>query len=303
MKHFLVMLLFMVLTAVPFTASAQKAATIDELVAAGDSSQCEGCHSDIHENWSKSWHSKSITDPRTIRSFRTFLLSGVDKLPGVKRTMLKDMCLMCHAPIAFTNASDELAEKIAGLIVTAVDDKDASKKEAAIKELSKVNINCLTCHGNKTPGGLVNGNPPLPPEANTIYGPGKAANPPHKDAIGFNTIKSEYMTKAEFCAPCHHGCPPGMSSKECPTQWTVYEEHYLAHGGKQTCQDCHMQGKDGASHRFPGIYEKDFAQTAVDLTLSVTPTRNFDHLNNKSTPAVVMNVQLKNNGPHDLPHG
>lgn len=299
MRFLCVFILIVSAALVPQMAFSEKAKTIDELVSPIDSQQCEGCHTDFHENWSKSWHSKSITDPRTIRSFRTFILSGVDKLPGVKRTMLRDMCLMCHAPIAASNASDELAEQIAGLIVTAVDDKDASKKEAAIKELSKVNINCLTCHGNKTPGGLGAGQL----EANTIYGPGKAANPPHKDAIGFNTIKSPYMTKAEFCAPCHHGCPPGLSSKECPTQWTAYQEQYLAHGGKKTCQECHMTGEGGASHRFPGLYEKDFAKTAIDLKLSATPTRNFDHLNNTSSPAVVMNVQLKNNGPHDLPHG
>lgn len=298
MKHLVVMLLFMVLMAVPLTASAQKANTIDELVSAEDSSQCVGCHSDYHENWAKSWHAKAVTDPRSIRTFRTFILSGIDKLPEVKRTMLRDMCLMCHAPAAM-NASDELAEQIAGLVVTAVDDKDASKKDAAIKELSKLDINCLTCHGNQAPGGL----PPGKFEPNTIYGPGNAKNTPHKDAIGFNTVKSGYMKKSEFCMPCHHGCPPELSSKECPTQWTAYQEKYLAHGGKQTCQECHMQGKGGESHRFPGIYEKDFAATVIDLNLSVTPTRSFDHLKNTSVPAVVMNVQLKNNGPHDLPHG
>lgn len=299
MRFLFVFILIVSAALLPQLAFAEKANTIDELIAPIDSQQCEGCHSDFHENWSKSWHSKSITDPRTIRSFRTFILSGVDKLPGVKRTMLRDMCLMCHAPIAFSNASDELAEQIAGLVVTAVDDKDASKREAALKELSKVDINCLTCHGNKTPGGLGAGQL----EANTIYGPGKAANPPHKDAIGFNTIASPYMTKAEFCAPCHHGCPPGVSSKECPTQWTAYEEEYLAHGGKKTCQECHMAGEGGESHRFPGIYEKDFAKTAIDLKLSATPTRMFDHLNNTSSPAFVMNVQVKNEGPHGIPHG
>jgi len=297
------MLLFAVFIAAPLTASAQKANTIDEIVASTDSSQCIGCHTDIHENWSKSWHAKSITDPRSLRTFRTFILKGVDKNknPEVKRTMLRDMCLMCHAPAAL-NASDELAVQIAGLVVTAADEKDAAKKEAALKELSKLDINCITCHGVKTPGGLVEGHPPAPPEPNTIFGPGDAKNPPHKD-FGFNTVKSENMKKSEFCMACHHGCPPGLSSKECPTQWSVYQEHYIAHGGKQTCQDCHMKGKGGESHRFPGIYEKEFAATAIDLTLTATPTRHFDHLKDIMMPAVVMNVQLKNNSPHDLPHG
>ncbi|RJQ23031.1 MAG: hypothetical protein C4560_01515 [Nitrospiraceae bacterium] len=301
MRFLFVFILFICTALVPQMAFSEKANTIDELVASMDSSQCVGCHTEIHENWSKSWHAQSVTDPRSLRTFRTFILKGVDKNknPEVKRTMLRDMCLMCHAPAAFLNASDALAEQIAGLVVTAADEKDAAKKEAALKELSKLDINCITCHGNKAPGGLPMGTW----EPNTIYGPGDAKNPPHKDAIGFNTIKSETMKKSEFCMSCHHGCPPGMTSKDCPTQWTVYQEHYIAHGGTQTCQDCHMKGEGGASHRFPGIYEKEFAATAIDLTLTATPTRHFDHLKDIMMPAVVMNVKLKNNSPHDLPHG
>ncbi len=281
---------------IPLTAYSEQAKTIDELVTMYDSQKCTACHTDIHENWSKSWHAKSIIDPRTIRTFRTFLLSGADKLPGIKRSILRDMCLICHVPVA-TNASDELAEEIAGLIVTAVDDKDASKREAAEKQLAKLNINCLTCHGMDIagPGGKFT--------PNTIYGPGDAKEPPHKDVIGFNTVKSENMKKSEFCATCHHGCPPEMSSKECPTQWTVYQEHYLAHGGKKTCQECHMRGEGIESHRFPGVYEIEFAKSAIDLKLDVTPTRYFNHLKNEKWPAVVLNVQLKNIGAHDIPHG
>jgi|GEM_PF-641322 len=303
MRKFFVLLLLISVVLIPQYAPAKIATTIDELAASFDSSLCEGCHSEIHKNWAESWHAKSITDPRSLRTFRTFILKGIDnnKNAGVKRTMLRDMCLMCHAPVAL-NASDELAVKIAELVVTAADEKDEAKKSAALKELSKLNINCITCHGIKTPGGLVEGHPSAPPQPNTIFGPGDAKNPPHKD-FSFNTIKSDSMKKAEFCMPCHHGCPPGISSKECPTQWTVYQEHYIAHGEKKTCQECHMQGKGGTSHRFPGIYEKEFAATAIDLTLTATPTRHFDHLKDIMVPAVVMNVQLKNNSPHDLPHG
>jgi hypothetical protein len=296
MRSLLLLMFTFSLIIIPFTSHAKKAKTIDELVAMYDSQKCGKCHYDIHENWSKSWHSKSIIDPRTIRTFRTFLLSGVDKLPEVKRAILRDMCLICHVPVA-TAASDELAEEISGLIITAVDDKDASKRESAKKELSKLNINCLTCHGMDIagPGGKFT--------PDTIYGPGDAKNPPHKDVFGFNTVKSENMKKAEFCKACHHGCPPEMSSKECPTQWTVYQEHYLAQGGKKTCQDCHMRGEGVKTHRFPGVYETDFAKSALELKLDVTPTRYFYHLKNEKVPAVVLNVQLKNVGAHDVPHG
>lgn len=290
-----VFILFMII--LPLNAYPEQAKTIDELVAMYDSQKCADCHTDIHGNWSKSWHAQSITDPRTLRTFRTFIVSGADRLPDVKRSILRDMCLICHVPAAALSASDELAEKISGLIVTAVDDKDASKRESAKKELSKLNINCLTCHGMDVagPGGKF--------VANTIFGPGDAKEPPHKDAFGFNTVKSEDMKKSEFCASCHHGCPPEMSSKECPTQWTAYKEHYLAHGGKKTCQECHMKGEGVASHRFPGIYERDFVKTALKIELDATPTRYFYHLKNEMVPAVVLDVKLKNVGAHDIPHG
>lgn len=296
MRFLILCLLFVSLVIAPQAAFANTATTIDEAAAAYNSEKCKECHDDIHKEWSKSWHAKSVVDPRSLKTFRTFILSGADKLPGVKRSILRDMCLICHAPAA-TAASDELAEKISGLVVTAADDKDASKREAAIKELSKLEINCLTCHGGKAVG------PGSQVEPNKIYGPGDAKEPPHKDTIGYDTVKLPSMKTSEFCAPCHHGCPPGMSSKECPTQWTVYQEHYLAHGGKKTCQECHMAGEGGASHSFPGIYEKDFVKTAVDLSLDAQPTRHFYQLTNKVVPAVVMNVQVKNMGAHDIPHG
>lgn len=295
MRLSVVLLLMISLVVIPQAVFADKANTIDEVVAPYDSSKCAECHEDIHADWAQSWHSKSITDPRTLRSFRTYLLMGVDNLPEVKRTMLRDMCLMCHAPAAL-NASDQLAEEIAGMIVTAADDEDAAKREAANTELSKLNINCLTCHGIKDPGGLPAGTF----HPNTIFGPGDAENPPHKDEIGYDTVADPNMKKAEFCKACHHGCPPGMSSAECPTQWSVYEEHYLAHGGDKTCQDCHM--KDD-SHRFPGIYEKDFAKTAIDLSVDAVPTKYIYHLENRAVPGVVVDVHLKNIGPHDIPHG
>lgn len=277
------------------TSTANKPSTMDELVAPVDSSKCMECHDEIHEDWSKSWHAKAVIDPRTIRTFRTFILRGVDSLPEVKRTILKDMCLMCHAPAA-TAASDELAAQIADWVVTAVDDEDAAKREAATKELAKLNINCITCHGMKNPvaGKII---------PNTIFGPGDAEETPHKEEFGYDTVKSENMKDSTFCEPCHHGCPPGIPSSVCPTQWTSYMEHYVAHGGTKSCQDCHMRDEDWGSHRFPGIYETEFAKKGIELTLHATPTKYIYHLENKAVPAITMNVQAKNVSGHGIPHG
>jgi hypothetical protein len=295
------MRLFVTLLAIvlllPLTVSAEPAKTIDELVAPYDSSKCAECHEEAHENWAKSWHAKSVTDPRVLRAWRTFIIQGLDASPQAKRSDLKHICFSCHAPVTKkVEITDALTEQIADLIITAAEDKDAAKRDAATKELGKLNIGCLACHN-------IDGSPDGNPKPNTIYGPGDAEDPPHKEEFGFETVKAPFMKTAGFCKNCHHGCPPDMPSSICPTLWSSYEEEYLAHGGDKTCQECHMQGEDGANHRFPGIYEKDFTATGVDLKLSASATEYVDYFKNRVHPTVVMNVQLKNTSGHGIPHG
>ncbi len=270
--------------------------TIDELVAMYSIEKCADCHEDIHKEWKDSWHSKSITDPRVIRTWRTFIKSGLDKSPAAKRKDLKDVCLPCHAPQT-KDASDELIVKISDLIVTAVDDKDAAKREAANKELEKLNINCQICHNLK-------GSPDGKPKEKTIYGPGNASDTsPHKDEMGYDSVKSDFLKNPKFCADCHHGCPPDMPSSICPTIYTSYEEKYKAHGGNKTCQECHMISEGEISHKFPGIYEADFAKSGVNISLNVRPTEYVYHLENRIVPAVVVKVDVKNTSGHGIPHG
>lgn len=298
MRLFITLVLLIFVAAIPQLVSAEPAKTIDELVAPYDSSQCAECHEDAHENWEKSWHAQSVTDSRVLRAWRTFILSGLDGSEQAKRRDLKDICMPCHVPqVKQVPITDELAVEIGNLIVTAADDKDAAKKDAAIKELSKLNINCLGCHN-------ISGSPDHKPQPNTIYSPGTGEDAPHKDEFGYETVQSPFMKTSGFCKTCHHGCPPDMPSSICPTLWTSYEEQYLGHGGDKTCQQCHMQGEpNGSNHRFPGIYEKEFAATGVDLKVSASPTEFVDFMENVTHPAVVLNVQLKNTSGHGIPHG
>jgi hypothetical protein len=270
-------------------------ATIDELASMYDIEKCLVCHEDIHQEWSHSMHSKSIIDPRVIRTWRTFILSGLDTSPAAKRRDLKDVCLPCHAPQT-KDASDEMVDKIAGLIITAADDKDKKKTKEAIHELSRLNINCIICHSLK-------GSPDGKPGKKTIYGPNGSGELPHKEALGYDTVKSSFLPTPEFCAQCHHGCPPGMPSTICPTVYSSYREDYVAGGGTQRCQACHMKGEDRASHRFPGIYEIDFVKSGIDLSVKTLPTTYIFHLENRMVPAVVMNVRVQNTAGHLIPHG
>jgi hypothetical protein len=269
--------------------------TIDDLASKYAIEKCIECHDDVYEEWSQAWHAKSIIDPRVLRTWRTFILRGLDTLPTDKRHNLRDACLRCHAP-QIKDASDELTAKIADLVVISVDDENEEKREAAIGELSKININCLVCHNLK-------GSPDGKPREKTIYGPRGSGDTPHKEELGFETVKSDILTTPEFCAQCHHGCPPDMPSTICPTVYSSYKEDYLAGGGTKRCQDCHMMGEEGTSHRFPGVYEIDNVQKGIELSVKALPTTYVYHLKNKMLPAVYLNVEVKNIAGHVIPHG
>ncbi len=294
MRVFLVVIMLVSVALIPQSAFSATATTIDELAAMYNAESCAECHEDTHDEWKESWHSKSITDPRVLRTWRTFILRGLDKSDKAKRSDLR-MCLNCHIP-QIKDASDDLVVQISDLVVTSVDDNDKAKREAAEKELSKLNINCLICHNLK---GAPDGNP----QAKTIYGPRGSEDTPHNEEIGFETVKSDIIKTSEFCARCHNGCQ-GLPLSICSSVVTSYNSQYVAHGGKKTCQDCHMQqGEDTKSHKFPGIFDVDFAKTGVDIKITANPTRYIYHLENRIVPAVGLKVDLTNTAGHEWPHG
>lgn len=298
MRLFLVSLLFISVIFIPYAAFSKQATTIDELVAPYNVEGCADCHEVIYDEWKDSWHGKSIIDSRVLRTWRTFIKTGLDKSPKAKRRDLKDICLPCHVP-QIKDASDELAVQIADLIVTSMEDKDEAKREAAKKELSKLNINCLVCHGFKE---LPRGNH----EPGVLYGPRGEQDPEEAAHEEYKTIKSDLIKTSKFCAQCHHGCPEGMSSDICPTLYTSYKEKFLAHGGKETCQECHMKQPDPEepkSHKFPGIYDVDQVKDGIDLAINVRPTQYVYHLENRVVPAVVVKVDVTNKAGHGIPHG
>jgi hypothetical protein len=495
----LLLTLFLSILSVP--AFAGQISSIDELESTYSAEDCKECHRETHKGWKNSWHGRSILDPRVLRTWRTFILSGLDRSEEGSRKDLRDICLPCHAPQT-KDASDELVREIAAMIIAAVEeidtyeaedetvppetveaissavlenetvpsgtrktippaifedditiidimdtdkfelepaltvpedaipdspwirdevngskdrifgeleipepyfiedmeidevwkpaydtaakpvegrvlseseipvadeimiddeniviepledltvsfveegdipiepsenipvevkdltatlvveegevkieyapydpadnqkepvflDKGETIGEKSIKKLSKLNINCMICHSMKAlPGGN--------PRPRTIYSTGKSGNVEHKKALGAETRISGFMKTSEFCAQCHHGCPPGMPSSICPTIWTSYKEKYMARGGDKTCQECHMQGADKKNHSFPGIYETEFVKEGISFTLDASPTRYIYHLENRIVPAVLINVKVKNTAGHGIPGG
>jgi hypothetical protein len=215
--RFIVLIAAIIVSLFAITVSA---ATIDELVANYNISLCLECHADVAENLLMSNHVYSIINPRVILAIKNETKASKPAREAVKG------CLSCHAPIT-DNASDDLLDKIATLIVIA-DNKHTGLKESAIKELSKLSINCLVCH-------MMKGMPVDKIKPKVIYGPGWDEHEhSHKDEYGFDTLKSDYFMSSEFCLSCHSGPLPSHKN---------YKTHYT--DTKKTCHQCHMN-----NHKF-----------------------------------------------------
>lgn len=277
---------------IPGMTFANKASTIDELAQMYDITKCIDCHEDKYEDWKSSTMGNSVVDPRVLRGMRTFIRLALDKEKELGRGDLT-ICLNCHVP-QIKDATPELVLHIGDLVLTAVEDKDEAKREEAKKELSKLNLNCLGCHNLKALGFGAK------PEETVIYGPEDVESNTH-ESIGFRTRRSDLISTSEFCAQCHH-CPPDVPWEQCPTLYTTYIDHFVSKGRKESCQDCHMNGKERV-HKFYGPNNIDFLRSALSLSVNVRQTRYIDIYENKKMPAVVIKTVLKNNAGHVIPHG
>jgi hypothetical protein len=276
----------------PQNVFSKKADTIDELVAMYDITPCADCHEDKHDEWKTSTMGNSVIDPRVLRGWRTFIKLELDQEETLSRKDLT-ICLNCHVP-HIKDASEKLIVDIAGLVITAVEHTESSKREAAKKELSKLNLNCLGCHNLKARGFNKQ------PEPGVIYVPNDIDTDAHEEA-GYKTIKSEFMKTSDFCAQCHH-CPPEVPWESCPTLYTTYIEDFIGKGRKETCQECHMMGEE-KSHKFLGPENSDFLKSAVTLTLNARPTKYVDTYEGRMIPALAIKINLTNNSGHTIPHG
>lgn len=272
--------------------SAKKAETIDELAKMYSIDKCAACHQDKYNEWKTSSMGNSVIDPRVLRGWRTFIRLALDKEASLSRKDLR-ICLDCHVP-QIKDGTDGLVEHIAELVLTAVEHESPAERDAAVRELSKLNLNCLGCHNLRGTGFGSK------PAENTIYVPDHIDGSAHK-AAGYKTKQNDLFAKSDFCAQCHH-CPPSVPWEECPTLYTTYIEDFVKHGRTETCQDCHMPGKQ-RSHTFLGPNNADFLKSSVTLSVNAQSSRYIDTYENKKLHAVVIKVLLANNAGHTIPHG
>ncbi len=316
MRFLLTLFLLITVASIPLSTSASGTASgahgptvpgelisnIDDLAAKFDPQVCADCHELIYEDWQHSMHSKSFSDPRTLQTWRTFIKQGLDKEDHLTRMDIKSHCLWCHAP-HIKYATDELVAEIIDMIITAVDDPDKSKRDAAVNELSKLNLNCYGCHNMFA---LKDGYWGNKPEVGAIYGPRGEEDPEEPKHEDFKTYKSEYLTTPKFCARCHHGCPDSVPFWQCRTLYSSYVEDFVEKGGKERCQDCHMKPEDPEdpmSHRFFGVHEKDFFAEAMEIEIEAEPTQFVNNYKNELTPTLCLKVKVTSHSGHGLPNG
>jgi hypothetical protein len=247
---------------------------------------CSACHSRHYEDWSSSYHARSISNA----GFQALFLKYLDDLKKDETRQalgreagpgeLRD-CLFCHAPMV-QFATDRLVTQIADAI--------AGGRWEGIEDAQ---ISCVVCHaitpegdwtGSFSPTGTMHG-PIVDPAPATVSGHQSKFSPLHKES--------------RFCGICH--------SKETFNVYCslVYDQAKGAKDARQ-CQDCHMEtlgqmpvaigGKERTahSHLFPGGRLKASWGKAIDLSLNVERT---------SPGELQVRVTMKSKIPHNIPDG
>jgi len=235
---------------------------------------CGGCHTEIYEQWQRSYLSQTWTKAdREIRLHGlTLRLRGMD--PGERR-----FCLECHAPLALAWPED-------------LDVTDPIAQEG---------VTCVVCHTAQT----VEVDEAPARITNDPHGPMLG---PFDDAVSpwHATGTAEHMLRwdNELCGSCHSSKWP---MNGVPIDWTWQEWHEEAEPDDENCVECHMPAFTGQAaqlegvperelrdHSFPGGHDADFVAEAMTLALAGIE-RDADGMR--------LLVDVANNAGHDLPSG
>lgn len=290
----LIVVLAAVLVMIPLVASAKQYNTIDELVGAYSDEKCKTCHSGQYDEWKATPHADSVN--LSLGGMRNFLVLGVRdwwKRDVTKADVMK--CLDCHAPV-MKFASEELAVKVAEMVVTAQEAKNDKEAEAAKKELAKLHVGCVSCHNLKaTTVALGRLGEPV---KDAVYGLQGKESPAHK------TIKSAELGTALFCMQCHgFYVAPDSETIGCNTLSGSYQDAYISRGGSKTCQDCHIKEK-GRGHKMLGGRDLELVKEGIGFNAGFL---RYSHLPGKGetrwTPSAIVNVELENRAGHRIPDG
>lgn len=285
-----------------------KAKTIAELAARYDSSGCMECHEEAHDEWSKSLHAKSILGtPRTAPSIITTIENGLKLFPysGVKEDSditveSLMMCMKCHLP-QLDEATDDVAREIVATIrgwLKAYKDGNYDKADELEATIASLNIGCMVCHNKMA---IIHKYADGYPQRDTVYGSQEGE---HEDENISKMAVAPALGASIFCGQCH-GQGPNFEldhPSQCATAYGSYLFAYVAHGGSESCQDCHMH-KSELGHNMQSYRNETMVEMAVDVTVV---GRSLFWRKNKAEgvlPIGIIDVEIYNKAGHGIPDG
>jgi hypothetical protein len=280
-----------------------KARTIAELAAMYDSAPCAECHKEVHDQWRKSSHFIGLLgEGRTADGLLAYIRDGLMtwRYSGVKgagdvRVEHLMACAKCHLP-QLADAEDAVAREIVAALVDrqeALDKKDQAAADKASDKLRSLNVGCTICHNRNA---LIHKWADGYPGASEIYGSKDGAHPG-----AFTTLKkSPVIGESILCGQCH-GLGPNLdlaNPNQCTTLYGSYIYAYRAHGGKESCQDCHMR-RNKVGHETKPLTDPEMIRQTLDVK---TQTHGFFwRTNREDVPRVIVDVTITNLTGHSIP--
>jgi len=262
--------------------------SLDELVRAYDDRPCQACHAGIHRDWNSTYHARAMVS--SLGVLRDFIENGVKKewkREFGKKELMR--CMDCHAP-QLRDASETLAREVGRLALTATDNRDPAAKEAALKSLGRLGVNCIVCHNTMA---VVERNRLGEPLPGVFYGPSGRPSPAHGSA------RSAAIGSSAFCGQCHGlYTPADRETVFCTSLYESYQDRYRADGGLKSCQDCHM--REGRGHRITGRHDVDKVREAIGFEADAVGIRQYP---GRWIPTAVLTVRLDNRAGHRIPDG
>ena len=285
-----------------------KATSIEELAERYDSSRCADCHEDIYDEWENSLHARSILGtPRTAptiitaieKGLKLFPYSGVEKDEDITVEHLM-MCAKCHLP-QLNEATDDVAREIVSTIKAwqqAYRDDDMDKVDELQDTIASLNIGCMVCHNKLA---LVHKWADGYPQPDTVYG---SLEGDHEDEEFVKMAEAPALGESIFCGQCH-GLGPNFEldhPSQCATIYGSYLFAYVAHGGSESCQECHMH-KSELGHDMQSYRDDSMIEAALDIKVE---GRSIFWRKNKEDgvlPIGIIDVSMLNKTGHVIPDG
>ncbi len=218
-----------------------------------DPETCKTCHPEQYQEWSGSMHAYAAEDP----VFLAMNTRGQRETGGE----LGDFCVNCHAPMAVREGATT----------------DGLNLDQVPKHLK--GVTCYFCHNINQIDGDHNAMVSLANDS-TMFG--SIADP-----VDNNAHSSKYsglhdrhdLQSARLCGACHDiVTPKGVHLERTFKEW---KDSLYAHDTpqeRQTCGNCHMQGRDGLAAMAEGVALRrihDHSMVGVDVALTDFPEQGL----------------------------